>query len=96
VGTYQAELVHVELLNREEITPQHFAPGDMLRIRMHYWAHERVPTPAFGLAIYRSDGTHVNGPNSVMDGYSIPFIEGKGHVDYGGRPSSRSMPAAMN
>ena len=38
--------------------------------------------PTFGVAIYRDDDTHVNGPNSVIDDYHIPAIEGGGQMDY--------------
>jgi hypothetical protein len=41
-----------------------------------------VDRPTFGVAIYRDDGAHVNGPNSVADGYHIAAIEGSGRIDY--------------
>jgi lipopolysaccharide transport system ATP-binding protein len=81
-GSFQAEITQVELLNRDGICPSFFKTGDFLRLRVHYMAHQRVERPAFGLAFYRRDGTHVNGPNSVRDGLEIPFIEGPGWVDY--------------
>jgi len=34
------------------------------------------------MACYRSDGVHINGPNTQMAGLDIPIIEGCGHVDY--------------
>jgi hypothetical protein len=34
------------------------------------------------MAFYRSDGFHLNGPNSVLEGLNIPVIDGCGHVDY--------------
>jgi ABC-type polysaccharide/polyol phosphate transport system ATPase subunit len=81
-GTFQAEISEVELFNRDGVCPPYFKTGDYLCLRVHYLAHQRVERPAFGLAFYRRDGTHVNGPNSVRDGLEIPFIEGSGWVDY--------------
>ena len=81
-GTHQAEIANVELLNTDDTAQDFFSPGDSLKVRMHYVAHERVTAPAFGLALYRSDGVHVNGPNSVREKYPIPAIQGTGYVDY--------------
>jgi lipopolysaccharide transport system ATP-binding protein len=81
-GTFQAEITRVELLNRDGSCPPYFKTGEFLRLRLHYVAHQRIDRPSFGLAFYRRDGTHVNGPNSVHDGVEIPFIEGPGWVDY--------------
>ncbi len=41
-----------------------------------------METPTFGLAIYRRDGVHINGPNSVQAGYHLPYIEGAGVMEY--------------
>jgi lipopolysaccharide transport system ATP-binding protein len=81
-GSFQAEITRVDLLNRDGICPPYFKTGDFFRLRLHYLAHQRVELPTFGLAFYRHDGTHINGPNSVRDGVDIPFIEGPGWVDY--------------
>ncbi len=81
-GTRQAEIVKVELLNAKGEIPDYFETGESFRLRIHYKAPMRIYAPAFGLAFYRSDGTHVNGPNSVRSGYEIPYIEGSGYVDY--------------
>jgi lipopolysaccharide transport system ATP-binding protein len=34
------------------------------------------------VAIYHSDGIHVNGPNTRFAGYDIDWIEGEGEMDY--------------
>ncbi len=81
-GTRLAEIVKVELLDTQGGTPDAFNQGEALHVRMHYRTAERIPTPTFGLAIYRNDGVHVNGPNSVREKYPIPAIQGTGYVDY--------------
>jgi lipopolysaccharide transport system ATP-binding protein len=81
-GTREAELTRVELLDAGHSVATEFRSGDSLCLRLHYSAPERVDNPTFGLAFYRSDGLHINGPNSVREGVDIPFIEGEGHVDY--------------
>lgn len=81
-GTYQVEIVGVELCNTKGQGTEQFFPGEMMRIRIHYMAKERIVRPTFGLAIYRRDGMHVNGPNSVDEGYQLEEIEGKGIMEY--------------
>jgi ABC-type polysaccharide/polyol phosphate transport system ATPase subunit len=81
-GTFQAEITRVQLLDRDDSPSTQFETGAFFRLRIHYLAHTRIESPAFGLAFYRKDGIHVNGPNSVQDGYEISHIEGNGVVDY--------------
>ncbi len=81
-GTHQAEITRVELLQADGTTPLYFTTGETFQLRMHYRTHERIEWPTFGLAFYRRDGAHVNGPNSVRDGYEIPYLDGAGSVDY--------------
>jgi lipopolysaccharide transport system ATP-binding protein len=81
-GTFQAEITRVELMGADGQVCTRFKSGDRFVLRIHYQAHAHLPRPTFGLAFYKRDGTHVNGPNSVRDGYEIPFIEGAGYVDY--------------
>ncbi len=81
-GSFQAEITRVELLNRDGVCPPYFKTGDFFRLRLHYMAYRRIEQPTFGMAFYRRDGIHVNGPNSYHEGYAIPYIEGAGYVDY--------------
>ncbi len=81
-GTFQAEITRVELLDEHDSTPAYFTSGDLLRLRLHYVAHQRLESPAFGMALYTPNGTRLNSPNSFAEGYDIPYIEGVGHVDY--------------
>jgi lipopolysaccharide transport system ATP-binding protein len=81
-GTFLAEITKVELLDADGSSPPFFRPGDLFRLRIHYQTRMRIDAPAFGLAFYRQDGIHINGPNSVRDGCSIPYIDGTGFVDY--------------
>ncbi len=81
-GTFQAEITRVELLNRQEECPPYFKTGETFHLRIYYEAHQRIEQPTFGLAFYRRDGAHINGPNSVRDGLEIQSIDGPGWVDY--------------
>lgn len=81
-GTFQTEITRVDLLNEQGEVNDQFEHGASIRIQIHYIAHQRVERPTFGLAIYRHDGAHVNGPNSVDEGYHLESIEGTGVMEY--------------
>ena len=81
-GTGDAVIAKVEILGKDGATPEYFRTGDMLRLRVHYKTRKPIDAPTFGLAIYRRDGAHVNGPNSIDAGYRVPLIDGGGVMEY--------------
>jgi hypothetical protein len=81
-GSGEAIVEKVVFMGAEGDERQVFRTGETFVARICYRARERVERPTFGVAIYRDDGAHVNGPNSFADGYDIPAIEGPGEVDY--------------
>lgn len=81
-GTGEMEITNVRLLNADGEEANIFLTGDSLTIEMEYIAHQPVPDPEFGYAIFREDGTHINGPNSRLAGIRTGIIEGTGIVQY--------------
>jgi len=81
-GTGRIRIVQVRLLDGEGRERQQFRTGEPLVVEMHYRAEERVKRPVFGLAIHRSDGVHITGPNTQFAGLDIPVVEGEGIVTY--------------
>lgn len=81
-GTHQAEIVAVELRDAQGEIQDRFRSGESLGVRIYYQTHERIAEPTFGLAIYRRDGVHINGPNSVDEGYEVAAIDGEGMMEY--------------
>jgi len=62
-GSGEIEVTEIDLLGPDG-TPGHvFHTGEHFTVRMHYRVNEAVREPVFGLGIYRSDGTYVNGSN---------------------------------
>ena len=51
-------------------------------IEMHYQTSRRIERPVFGLSIHRSDDAHITGPNTQFSDYDIPWIDGKGVIQY--------------
>ena len=81
-GTGDIRITGVRLLDANGEEQQHFQTGDSLTIEMAYTAHRPVEEPEFGLAIYRQDGTHINGPNSRLGGLKTGTVTGSGIVRY--------------
>ncbi len=81
-GTGKIRIVRVRLLDGEGQERQHFRTGEPLVVEMRYRAEGRVERPVFGLAVHRSDGVHITGPNTQFAGLDIPAVEGEGVVTY--------------
>jgi len=59
-----------------------FVTNEELTIQMRYSAATRVENPVFGLALHRSDGLHITGPNTQFGDLEIPAVEGEGVLEY--------------
>lgn len=81
-GAGDIEISGVRLLNARGEEQERFQTGDSLTIEMSYHAHRPVMEPEFGLAIYRQDGIHVNGPNNRLAGLKMGTVSGTGTVSY--------------
>jgi hypothetical protein len=81
-GTGEAEILRVEFLDRKGDPRQTFRTGEAMVARIRYRTYKRLDRPTFGVAIYRSDGVHINGPNTRLSDYDIDHIEGEGFIDY--------------
>ena len=81
-GTRQIEITGVRLLNDANEETTIFHTGDSLRVEIAYTAHEPIVEPEFGLALYRHDGLHLNGPNTRVGGLEMGVVEGNGVVSY--------------
>jgi ABC-type polysaccharide/polyol phosphate transport system ATPase subunit len=64
-GTGEMEVVDVALLDADGKPSHVFETRGACRVRLRYRVHEDTREPVFGIGIYRSDGTYVNGSNHV-------------------------------
>ena len=81
-GDYAMEITAVKLLNEMGEEAKIYKTGESLTIEMEYYAHKPIPNPEFGLAIFRQDGVHVNGPNTRLAGIDMGVVDGCGVVSY--------------
>lgn len=81
-GSREIEITAVEFLDGQKRPSQAFRTGEPFIARLHYRAHERITDPVFGVAIFRADGVHVNGPNTDFAGLEIEVVHGEGVVEY--------------
>jgi len=87
-GSGEVQIVGVRLLDGDGREKQQFRVGESLTVEISYRAEKRVERPVFGLAVHKSDGTHITGPNTQFAGYEIPQVEGEGIIRY----AVRSLP----
>ncbi len=81
-GSGKVLITQVDLVGQGGEKRQQFKTGEPMTIVIHYQAHERIEHPVFGLAIHRSDGVHVTGPNTRFSGLKLGVIEGEGTISY--------------
>lgn len=81
-GSKEAEITGIEFLNDRDERSDVFKTGDFMKVKIHYEAKERIQKPVFGIAFYREDGIHINGPNTKTSNYDIKNIEGKGYIEH--------------
>jgi ABC-type polysaccharide/polyol phosphate transport system ATPase subunit len=81
-GSGEVEITEVRFLDKDGRERHVFRTGEPLVACIRYIAHRRVEKPVFGVAIHRSDGVQVNGPNTKFAGYPIDAIEGEGEIHY--------------
>jgi hypothetical protein len=74
-GTGEIEIFEVQLVDAAG-TPGHvFRSGEPFQIRMRFQCHEAMRKPVFGIGIYRSDGTYINGSNHQWRDHPIELEE---------------------
>jgi len=81
-GSGKVEITGVRFLDAKGKERFIFETGEPMTTRIFFQAHDRIERPVFGVAIYRNDGIHINGPNTRFANYEIDVIEGEGAIDY--------------
>ncbi len=62
-GTGEIEVLSVEMEDEAGEVGHVFHSGAPFKLRMRYRCHEASQNPVFGIGLYRSDGTYINGSN---------------------------------
>lgn len=81
-GTGDIRVVDVSFVDAVGATRRVFEEGEPWTIRLRYRADDTIENPVFGLAVHRSDGVHICGPNSYFGGLDIPIAGDQGEVIY--------------
>ena len=74
-GTGEIETLDVEMADAGGNATHVFRTREPFAIRVRYRVHERLKTPVFGIGLYRSDGTYVNGANHHWRDHPIVIEE---------------------
>lgn len=81
-GSHKIEIINTRICDMHGVEQAVYRTGEKMVLHIDYLAHEPVPSPIFGIAIHRQDGTHITGPNTSQAGIEAPKIEGRGSVTY--------------
>ena len=82
VGSGDARIVDVALLDGQGRPAGGFRTGDPLTVRITYRAERRIEDASCGIAVHRVDnGAHVFGQNTAEAGLDL-VLEGSGSVDF--------------
>lgn len=66
-GLKKMEILHVDILDKDENNREDFDTGECVIIKVYFKVNEKVDAPTFGAAILRDDGVYVFGPNTRED-----------------------------
>jgi len=67
-GNGDAEIVHVDLLNRERRPVKLVDTGELVHVRVRAVFHEDIDDPVYGIIIRNRHGIHLYGTNSEVQG----------------------------
>jgi len=81
-GSGEVKITGVTFLDADGQPQTNFYPGQPFTIQINYRASQKIEKPVFGLAIHRSDGIHITGPNTKFSGRQIDAIQGEGSIRY--------------
>lgn len=77
-----AEITDVKFFDAKGRERHIFGTGDTIVTRIFYKTRKRIERPVFGVAIHTDQGVHIAGPNTKTSGFTIPYIEGEGSIDF--------------
>ena len=78
----EIEIVRVRFYDGNGKETHSFKTGEYFSVQISYHSRQKLKKPVFGIAIHKSDGTHINGPNTKF-AESVPeYIRGRGSVWY--------------
>lgn len=79
-GSRHAEMVKIQLLNKDNAPQKVFMTGDEMRISIDYKVKKTVNDAVFGFGIFRVDGTQCYGTNTRIEKIKTYNLEQDGNV----------------
>ncbi|MFT4647503.1 MAG: ABC-type polysaccharide/polyol phosphate transport system ATPase subunit [Planctomycetota bacterium] len=62
-GSGEVETTEIELVGKDGKPTHVFQPGEKFKVRINFRVLKKCQKPVFGIGMYRSDGTYINGSN---------------------------------
>jgi lipopolysaccharide transport system ATP-binding protein len=80
-GNKRVEITDVKFIDKFGNERTTFMSGDLMKIRLLYYALELVKDPIFGVAIYDAAGLQCFGTNTEIKNTPVESLDGVGHID---------------
>ena len=80
-GTREIEIGQVKFLDAGGKGTQHFLTGDRITVQIPFCAREKIARPCFGFSVTDREGRICFGTNTLIEKYSVPFVQGKGVIN---------------
>ncbi|MBI5411643.1 ABC transporter ATP-binding protein [Candidatus Peregrinibacteria bacterium] len=80
-GDKEVQITKVEYLDHKGVNNEKFVSGDSMTIRIHYKKNTNVDSVVCGIAVYKDDGYHLYGTNSLLQNKAIK-LKNSGAVDF--------------
>jgi hypothetical protein len=74
-------ITSVEFIDKFGNDSTTFMSGDLMKIRLIYYAPELVKEPVFGVATYDVAGLECFGTNTELKNTPVESVDGVGHID---------------
>ncbi|MDP3104901.1 MAG: ABC transporter ATP-binding protein [Candidatus Methanoperedens sp.] len=81
-GNREVEITEVKFFGEDGQERYVFKTGERMIVKMKFLAKRNILRPVFGMAIYKSNGIHINGTNSKLYNVILDSVEGEGEVEY--------------
>ena len=79
--TGDARIERVQILNKKDVERKMFRLGELVKIRIHFYAKKPICNPVFTIDIFRMDGLHCSCIDTRITGFKTEKIEGCGAIE---------------
>ncbi len=81
-GNKDVEIINYQLCNHAGVEKDVYRTGEEMVIKLNYLKHREVSQPVIGIGIFRNDGVHCYGTNTMVDGNEKVKLNNSGIIEF--------------